>query len=87
LELGAQAAAALEALDRAEATGDEAPRIGFLVRVREAAFLRSDFPVETPLFVTAHLERAAPPLATFRISVGANGIEFLRATLVSYGRT
>ena len=87
LELGAQAAAVLEALDRATATGDSAPRVGYLVRVREATFLRPDFPVDTPLFVTAHLERAAPPLGTFRISVGVDGIEFLQATLVTYGRT
>jgi predicted hotdog family 3-hydroxylacyl-ACP dehydratase len=87
LELGAQAAAVLEALDRATATGDSAPRVGYLVRVRAATFLRPDFPVDTPLFVTAHLERAAPPLGTFRISVSVDGIEFLQATLVTYGRT
>ena len=87
LELGAQAAAVLEALDRATATGDRAPRVGYLVRVREATFLKPDFPVETPLFVTAHLERAAPPLGTFRIAVSVDGIEFLQATLVTYGRT
>ena len=64
LELGAQAAAVLEALDRAMATGDRAPRVGYLVRVREATFLQPDFPVETPLFVTArsnaHLRRWGP---------------------------
>jgi len=84
LELGAQAAAALEAIDRRGASGDSAPRIGYLVRVREAVFLMPDLPIETPLVVTAHLEGAAPPLAVYRITVGAGGVEFLRATLSTY---
>lgn len=87
LELGAQAAAALEALERGTATGDSAPRIGYLVRVREATFLMPDLPIETPLFVVAHLEGAAPPLAIYRISVGVDGIEFLQATLSTYSAT
>ena len=87
LELGAQAAAALEALERGTATGDSAPRIGYLVRVREATFLMPDLPIETPLFVVAHLEGAAPPLAIYRISIGVDGIEFLQATLSTYSAT
>jgi predicted hotdog family 3-hydroxylacyl-ACP dehydratase len=87
LELGAQAAAALEALSRCTATGDRAPRAGYLVRVREAAFLISDLPIDTPLFVVAHLEGAAPPLAMYRISVAVDGIEFLQARLSTYGAT
>jgi predicted hotdog family 3-hydroxylacyl-ACP dehydratase len=81
LELGAQAAAALEALSRSTVT---APRPGFLVRVHEATFLMSDLPLETPLFVVAHLEGAAPPLAIYRISVLVDGIEFLQARLSTY---
>jgi predicted hotdog family 3-hydroxylacyl-ACP dehydratase len=87
LELGAQAAAALEALDRGTATGDRAPRIGYLVRVREATFLMPDLPIDTPLVVVAHLDGAAPPLAIYRISVGVAGIEFMQATLSTYSGT
>jgi predicted hotdog family 3-hydroxylacyl-ACP dehydratase len=84
LELGAQAAAALEALGRAASTGDQAPRAGFLVRVHEATFLMSDLPLETPLFVVAQVEGAAPPLAIYRLSVAVDGTTFLRARLSTY---
>jgi predicted hotdog family 3-hydroxylacyl-ACP dehydratase len=87
LDLGAQAAAALEALHRRTATGDRVPRTGYLVRVHEATFSMSDLPIETPLFVVAHLEGAAPPLAIYRISVAVDGIEFLQAKLSTYGGT
>ena len=84
LELGAQAAAALEALTRAASTGDHMTRTGFLVRVHEATFLMSDLPLETPLRVMAQLEGAAPPLAIYRVSGAVEGIEFLRARLSTY---
>jgi predicted hotdog family 3-hydroxylacyl-ACP dehydratase len=83
LELGAQAAAALEALERA-ARGDRAPRIGYLVRVRESAFSSPSLPVDTPLSVTAHLSGAAPPLAIYRIGVSVRGVESLSATLSTH---
>ena len=87
LELGAQAAAALEALERRASTGDQTPATGYLVRVHEATFLRSDLPIETPLCVTAQLEGAAPPLAIYRITIAAGGIEFVRARLSTYRST
>ena len=84
LELGAQAAAVLEALGRAALTGDQVPRTGLLVRVHEATFLMSDLPLETPLFVMAQLEGAAPPLAIYRMSVAVDGAELLRARLSTW---
>lgn len=84
LELGAQAAAALETLERAEASGDTAPRVGYLVRVREAAFSSPSLPVDAPLTVTATLSGAAPPLAVYQIEVRVDGVETLRATLSTY---
>jgi predicted hotdog family 3-hydroxylacyl-ACP dehydratase len=84
LELGAQAAAALEALERAAASGDRAPHIGYLVRVREAAFSSPSLPVDTPLHVEALLSGAAPPLAIYRIGVSVDGVESVRATLSTY---
>lgn len=84
LELGAQAAAAQEALGRAASSGEPAARIGQLARVREADFLRPDLPIDTPLRVTAKLEAEAAPLAIYRISVSVNGVEFLRAILSTH---
>jgi predicted hotdog family 3-hydroxylacyl-ACP dehydratase len=87
LELGAQAAAALAALERGAATGDHSPNTGYLVRVREATFLRPDLPVDAPLAVTAHLTGAAHALSIYRIRVSVGGVESLRATLGTYRRT
>lgn len=87
LELGAQAAAALEALERIAASGDRAPHVGYLVRVREAAFSSPDLPVDTPLHVNALLSGAAPPLAIYRIAVSVGGVESLRATLSTHSGT
>ena len=84
LELGAQAAAALEALGRTALTGDQVPRTGLLVRVHEATFLMSDLPLETPLSVTAQLEGAALSLAIYRMSIVVDGTEFVRARLSTY---
>jgi predicted hotdog family 3-hydroxylacyl-ACP dehydratase len=85
LEVGAQAAAALEALLRGTETGDGSPRVGYLVSVREATFLQPDLPVDASLVVTAHLEGAAPPLAIYRIRITVDDVEFLHATLSTYG--
>ncbi len=69
IEIGAQAAAVVEALARAGTPGAFAPAIGHLVRVREASFLVRDLPAETSLDVTAQVEGAAPPVAIYRIEV------------------
>lgn len=87
LELGAQAAAALEALSRGAETGDGGPRVGYLVRIRTANFLQPYLPVDTPLGVTARLEGAAPPLAIYRISITVAGVEFVHATLSTHSGT
>jgi predicted hotdog family 3-hydroxylacyl-ACP dehydratase len=87
LEMGAQAAAVLEALTRKEDTGDRAPRVGYLVGVRAATFLRPELPVETPVTITASLEGSAPPLAIYRITIAVAGVEFLTATLSTHSGT
>ena len=84
LELGAQAAAAQEALGRAASTGQSSARIGQVARVREADFLQPHLPIDTPLRVTAKLEAEAPPLAIYQISVVLDGVEFLRAILSTH---
>jgi predicted hotdog family 3-hydroxylacyl-ACP dehydratase len=82
LELGAQAAAVLEALLRQDGAGGGEPRVGYLVRVREATFATGVLPVGSPLSVTATLEGAAPPLAMYKITV-ADGDETLATALLS----
>lgn len=83
LELGAQAAAALEALTRL-AEDEDGARIGYLVRIREAEFLKPTLPADTPLCVTARLERSVRPLGIHRVCVRVGRVDFLRAVLGTY---
>ena len=79
IELGAQAAAALQALSQ---TGERVePVMGVLTRIREAIFSMPDLPAGTPLRVFAKLDGAAGPLAIYQIRVSAEGMEAVRATI------
>jgi predicted hotdog family 3-hydroxylacyl-ACP dehydratase len=80
LELAAQAAAVLEARGR---PGGE-PRIGYLVRVRDAVLARPHFPVGAPLEVRADFDGGASPLSLYRVAVSLAGAEVLCAALGTY---
>ncbi|HEX2465587.1 MAG TPA: hypothetical protein VHR17_13275 [Thermoanaerobaculia bacterium] len=84
LELGAQAAAAMEALSRSREASDREPGVGYLVRVREASFLARHLPVDTTLRVTARLEGAALPLAIHRITVGTAEVDLVCARIATH---
>jgi predicted hotdog family 3-hydroxylacyl-ACP dehydratase len=74
IEFGAQAAALMEAIGRLEKSGiDAGPRLGSLVRVRDAQFAYVSLPVDTPIHVAAELVGSAPPLAIYRIQITLNG--------------
>lgn len=68
IEASAQAAAVLETLARKEE--DPAPRIGYLVGIREARFTAATLPTGTPFRVTARLQGSAPPLSIYEIAAG-----------------
>jgi predicted hotdog family 3-hydroxylacyl-ACP dehydratase len=82
LELGAQAAAVLEAVLRQTEAGGGEPRVGYLVRVRDAVFTAGSLPIDAPLTVTAVLEGAAPPLAMYKVTI-ADGDQILATALLS----
>ncbi len=84
LELGAQAAAAWEAIQRRGPSGQDEPHIGYLVGVRSSRFSMPHLPVDMAVTVTADLEGAAPPLAVYRIAVAVDGIVFVTATLSTF---
>lgn len=67
LEAAAQAAAVLEALARRD---DPAPRIGYLVGIREARFAAPPLPVGRAFQVSARLSGSAPPLSIYEIAAG-----------------
>jgi predicted hotdog family 3-hydroxylacyl-ACP dehydratase len=84
LELGAQAAAALEALLRQGSDNGGEPRVGYLVRVRDAVFEMGVIPTGIPLTVTAVLEGAAPPLAMYRVTITDSDQILATALLSTY---
>jgi predicted hotdog family 3-hydroxylacyl-ACP dehydratase len=85
IELGAQAAAALEAIGRATEPGaTTGPRMGSLVRIREARFDRPSMPVNTPIRISAELVGAAPPLAVYRLSAALGEHVVLTAVISTH---
>jgi 3-hydroxymyristoyl/3-hydroxydecanoyl-(acyl carrier protein) dehydratase len=72
LELAAQAAAALEALERAGRGEPGGPRRGFLVGAREARWVPTLLPVDSPLEVRVALEARALPLSHYRFEVAGH---------------
>ena len=83
IELGAQAAAAMESMAR-RGMPLSGPMRGRLVRIRDAQFARDTLPVNTPLDVTAHVVALALPLAVYRVRVCLEGVERATATLSTY---
>ncbi len=67
VEAAAQGAAVLEALARED---DPAPRIGYLVGIREARFTTAPLPAARPFQVSARLAGSAPPLSVYEIAAG-----------------
>lgn len=81
LEAAAQAAAALEALDR---RGTSGPRIGYLVGIRDARFTVPSLPAGRRLRVTARLTGGAFPLSVYAASLGDKGTEAASGTLSTF---
>jgi predicted hotdog family 3-hydroxylacyl-ACP dehydratase len=86
IELGAQAAAAFEAMARQSSPGhDQGPQTGTLVRIRDAHFSRASVPVDAPIHVTAERAGASGPLAMYRLSATFNGETILTAVISTHG--
>ncbi len=83
IELGAQAAALLEAAACEEATPD-GTLVGFLVRVREVRCLQPFADPEALLAVRATRLSAAPPLYVHTIEVRAGETDLLRGQISTY---
>jgi predicted hotdog family 3-hydroxylacyl-ACP dehydratase len=80
-EAGAQAAALLEALDR-EGTG--APRIGYLVGIRQGLLDLPEIVAGEPFQVAARLSASAPPLSIYEIEAVTPRGRLASATLSTY---
>ncbi len=84
IEAGAQAAAAWEALQRWRRQGESAPRLGYLVAMRDVVFFTERIPAEQSLLVSVHLEAASPPLTHYRFEVSLEGLSLARGTIGTF---
>ena len=84
LELAAQTAATWEALRRWRDGGVAAPRVGYLVAVRDMTFFAARVPAEQTLMADVRLEAAAPPLTHYQVEVALNGALVLRGTIATF---
>jgi predicted hotdog family 3-hydroxylacyl-ACP dehydratase len=82
IEAAAQAAAALEALERR--TSASGPRIGYLVGIREARFAAPRLPAGRPLRVMARRQGSAPPLSIYEIAVDDGEREAVTGTISTF---
>ena len=84
IEAAAQAAAAWEAFRRWRVAAVAAPRIGYLVALRDIVFFTERVPAERELLVSVSLEAAAPPLAHYRIEVSLEGMLVTLGTIATF---
>jgi 3-hydroxymyristoyl/3-hydroxydecanoyl-(acyl carrier protein) dehydratase len=86
LEAGAQAAAALEALGRGDGDkeGGAAPRIGYVVAIREARFRSPWLAAGRSFRVEVRSAGSAPPLAVYEVRAVAEGVEAVTGTVSTF---
>jgi 3-hydroxyacyl-[acyl-carrier-protein] dehydratase len=84
IEAAAQAAAVWEALQRWRGKGEAAPRVGYLVTMRDVVFFTERIPADQSLLVSAHLEAASPPLTHYRFEVSLDGLRLVRGAIGTF---
>ena len=84
LELAAQAAAALEAVERAARGEAGGARRGYLVGARDARWAPPLLPVGPPLAVRVALEARALPLSHYRFEVAVAGTVVATGTIATF---
>jgi predicted hotdog family 3-hydroxylacyl-ACP dehydratase len=85
LELAAQAAAALQALEAARG-GRPTPAPGYLVGVREARFASAWIPADREVHARVRRTGRAGPLAIHEVLVEVAGIECVQGVISTYAR-
>lgn len=81
LELAAQAAGLLQAAGEGD---DVEPRVGYIVRIRDARFSRPTLPAETTLLARVDHDGGGGPLSLYRARVELDGAVVCTATLGTY---
>ena len=84
VEAAAQAAAVWESMRRWREGGVAAPRIGYLVALRDVALFAERLPANQTLLAYVRLEAAAPPLAHYQVEVSLGGLAMVRGTIATF---
>jgi predicted hotdog family 3-hydroxylacyl-ACP dehydratase len=84
IEAAAQTAALWEATRRRREGGPTAPRLGYLVGLRDVMFFAQTIPAETPFSATIRLEAATLALAHYAIRIDLGSATVLRGTLATF---
>jgi predicted hotdog family 3-hydroxylacyl-ACP dehydratase len=84
VEAAAQTAATWEAVRRWREGGVAAPRIGYLVALRDIVFFAERFPGDRTFNTSIRLEAAAPPLTHYRFGVSLAGAPLARGMIATY---
>ena len=84
LEAAAQAAAVWEAVQRSRIGDVGAPRVGYLVALRDVVFFADRIPADRSLRVTVTLEAAALPLSHYRAMLFLDGRPLVRGMIATF---
>jgi len=84
VEAAAQTAALWEATRRRREGGPTAPRLGYLVGLRNVMFFAQTIPAEAPFSATIRLEAATLALAHYAIQIDMGLVAILRGTLATF---
>lgn len=84
VEAAAQTAAAWEAVRRWREGGVAAPRMGYLVALRDIVFFAAHLPGDRPFATSIRLEAAAPPLTHYRFEVSLGGAPLARGMIATF---
>jgi 3-hydroxymyristoyl/3-hydroxydecanoyl-(acyl carrier protein) dehydratase len=84
LEAAAQTAAAWEAVQRWREARDAAPRMGYLVALRDVGFFADRIPADEMLLASVRLAAAAPPLTHYAVEVALGTAPIVRGTIATF---
>jgi predicted hotdog family 3-hydroxylacyl-ACP dehydratase len=84
IEAAAQAAAAWEALQRWHQRGEAAPRVGYLVAMRDIAFFTERIPADQSLFVSVQIKAVSPPLSQYHFDISLEDLHLAQGTFGTF---
>ena len=84
VEAAAQTAATWEAVRRWREGGVAAPRIGYLVALRDIAFFAGHLPGDRSFSTSIRLDAAAPPLTHYRFEVSLDRAPLARGMIATF---